>query len=54
MYTLDITTQAKKDIAYVKKNGGKAASSLSFIWLLLIGRELLSVGSPKPPDSHWF
>jgi len=23
MYTLDITVQAKKDIAYLKKNGGK-------------------------------
>lgn len=24
MYTLDVTAQAKKDIAYLKKNGGKA------------------------------
>ncbi len=24
MYTLDITVQAKKDMAYLKKNGGKA------------------------------
>ncbi len=24
MYTLDITVQAKKDFAYLKKNGGKA------------------------------
>ncbi|GAF02482.1 type II toxin-antitoxin system RelE family toxin [Saccharicrinis fermentans] len=27
MYTLDITTQAKKDIAYLKKNGGKAVTN---------------------------
>ncbi len=26
MYTLHITTQAKKDIAYLKKNGGKAVT----------------------------
>jgi toxin YoeB len=27
MYTLDITTQARKDIAYLKKNGGKAVTN---------------------------
>lgn len=27
MYTLDITAQAKKDIAYLKKNGGKAVTN---------------------------
>jgi toxin YoeB len=27
MYTLDITAQAKKDIAYLKKNGGKALTN---------------------------
>ncbi len=27
MYTLIITVQAKKDIAYLKKNGGKALST---------------------------
>jgi toxin YoeB len=27
MYTLDITTLAKKDIAYLKKNGGKAVTN---------------------------
>lgn len=27
MYTLDITTQAKKDIAYLKKNGGKTVTN---------------------------
>jgi toxin YoeB len=26
MYTLDITVQAKTDIAYLKKNGGKAVT----------------------------
>ena len=26
MYTLTITVQAKKDIAYLKKNGGKAVT----------------------------
>lgn len=27
MYTLNITVQAKKDIAYLKKNGGKAVTN---------------------------
>ena len=27
MYTLDITFQAKKDIAFLKKNGGKALTN---------------------------
>jgi toxin YoeB len=27
MYTLNITAQAKKDIAYLKKNGGKAVTN---------------------------
>ncbi len=27
MYTLDIKTQAKKDIAFLKKNGGKAVTN---------------------------
>ena len=27
MYTLNITIQAKKDIAYLKKNGGKAVTN---------------------------
>jgi len=27
MYTLHITVQAKKDIAYLKKNGGKAVTN---------------------------
>ncbi len=27
MYTLDITVQAKKDIAVLKKSGGKAAEA---------------------------
>jgi mRNA-degrading endonuclease RelE of RelBE toxin-antitoxin system len=27
MYTLDITTQARKDIAYLKKKGGKAVAN---------------------------
>ncbi len=27
MYTLDITTHARKDIAYLKKNGGKAIAN---------------------------
>jgi toxin YoeB len=35
MYTLDITEQAKKDIAYLKKNGGKAITNK--IEKLLVG-----------------
>jgi len=27
MYTLNITVQAKKDIAFLKKNGGKAVAN---------------------------
>jgi toxin YoeB len=27
MYTLNVTDQAKKDIAYLKKNGGKAVTN---------------------------
>jgi toxin YoeB len=27
MYTLNLTNQAKKDIAYLKKNGGKAVTN---------------------------
>jgi mRNA-degrading endonuclease RelE of RelBE toxin-antitoxin system len=47
MYTLYITIQAKKDIAYLKKNGGKTVTNK--IEKLLL--ELME--HPKPVPGRW-
>ena len=45
MYTLDITAQAKKDIAYLKKNGGKpVANKIGKLLQELIGHPRTGTG----------
>jgi toxin YoeB len=48
MYTLHITVQAKKDIAFLKKNGGKAVTNkIEKLLLELIEHPRTGTGQPE-------